>query len=689
MDDYSKRERQRRDRDARYKARNERQMTQEMQERKRELEKMQQEIERKLKEIDISQENLDYSDEEDRQSTDSEFEDAEETHEAVTTRSSIWSTLVSGAASYLTPTFLKKKDATSTPASILKKKRSAPKMRHLDLTEEEDHSETHLKEIATDSLFSQEEKKESLIPATDRQNLETEEYERLMSNVKIEERSTEEIRMIESIHAMQLQAEQMAQKRQQRELEESQLAENIRIMDQRKRETSKEKEKERKLLIMKQEEERLKQLLQMQYEEEAQQLKRIEILQQKEILMKKEIEETDRQLALNIEMGARPKVYDHVRHRTDREYTSETDISPKQEEHSKIVRKEELDRTDNSDKGLVHEQSAYIKQADLLKREIESDRDQSETQQIEHKAREIFSDKIVYKVLIGNTKVFLSSFSGADPVPQKEVSFEDWKKETNFLINSKAYSELTVNQTLRNSLRGQARKVVNNLRPDVSTAEIIAKLERVFGNVASGASIVQEFYNAYQKPDESTTNWGLRLEELFEKARDKGHVVQEQKELMLRNKFWRDLHRQDLKAITHVYFVSDDIDFETLREKVKTEEHAMAQERVNRQKDRSETKAPHGFSSKVSKESKIEKDTVEVHQQNAQKDSNTQTLVDLAKDIKEIKSNIDNTSNRRPFRGGYGRGRGRGRGRGNQNNFNVNKSQNDNASEQKGDHLNA
>ena len=232
---------------------------------------------------------------------------------------------------------------------------------------------------------------------------------------------------------------------------------------------------------------------------------------------------------------------------------------------------------------------------------------------------------------------------------------------------------------------------MNILRPDVSTAEMIAKLERVFGNVASGASIVHEFYNAYQKPDESTTNWGLRLEELFEKAKDKGHVVQEQKELMLRNKFWRDLHRQNLKAITHVYFVSDDIDFETLREKVKTEEHAMAQERVSRQRERSETKATYGFSSKVLKDSKIEKDIVEVHKQKAQKDNgNTQTLVDLAKDIKDIKSNMNSTDNRRPFyRGGYGRGRGRGRGKGNQNNFNVNKSQNDNASEQKGDHLNA
>ena len=67
-----------------------------------------------------------------------------------------------------------------------------------------------------------------------------------------------------------------------------------------------------------------------------------------------------------------------------------------------------------------------------------------------------------------NIKPFLSSFSGTEPVPKKEVSFESWKQKTKFFINSYCYSELTVNQIMRNSLRGQARKVVNTLWPNVS-----------------------------------------------------------------------------------------------------------------------------------------------------------------------------------------------------------------------------
>ena len=236
-----------------------------------------------------------------------------------------------------------------------------------------------------------------------------------------------------------------------------------------------------------------------------------------------------------------------------------------------------------------------MQEGSILKRQQEwhiegagSDRVQISSKQKEQKSADIDKDRRPFNIPEGNPNVkpFLSSFSGTEPVPNKEVSFESWKQETKFFINSNCYSELTVNQIMRNSLRGQARKFVNTLRPNVSTTEMIEKLEGVFGNVASGESIVQEFYDAYQKPDDSTTLWGIRLEEIFERARDKGHVTLEQRENMLRNKFWRGLYRTDLKNATHVYFVSDKIDFEMLRKKVKAEEYEMSQERAFRQKDK-------------------------------------------------------------------------------------------------------
>ena len=156
---------------------------------------------------------------------------------------------------------MKKADATSTPASILKNKSNAPRMRQLHYADEKESGGTQAKKIAQDSFSFKEQREIGLFPRTVDQGIDAGEgHEVPIMNIKDEEKSDEEIRMMERIRALQLQAEQMAQKNEKRQLEESQLSENIKVMDQRKRELSKEKEKQRKLLLMKQEEEKLEQL---------------------------------------------------------------------------------------------------------------------------------------------------------------------------------------------------------------------------------------------------------------------------------------------------------------------------------------------------------------------------------------------------------------------------------------------
>ena len=62
-------------------------------------------------------------------------------------------------------------------------------------------------------------------------------------------------------------------------------------------------------------------------------------------------------------------------------------------------------------------------------------------------------------------------------------------------------------------------------------------------------------------------------------------MVNEQKEKMLKNKFWCGLYKTDLINATRVYFASEKIDFETLRKKVRAEEYEISQERKVVQKD--------------------------------------------------------------------------------------------------------
>ena len=112
MEDHTKRERQRQERDRRFQERQVREMERDLAERRRELERLQHSMGRELR--DQEAEHYDISldqgpdDIDDRDTTDSEFEDAEEQQEHVEKRSSFWSTLASGAASYLTPSFFKK-----------------------------------------------------------------------------------------------------------------------------------------------------------------------------------------------------------------------------------------------------------------------------------------------------------------------------------------------------------------------------------------------------------------------------------------------------------------------------------------------------------------------------------------------------------------------------------------------------
>ena len=125
-----------------------------------------------------------------------------------------------------------------------------------------------------------------------------------------------------------------------------------------------------------------------------------------------------------------------------------------------------------------------------------------------------------------------------------------------------------MNQALRNSLKGQARRVLFTLGPGATIEQIIHKLERTFGNVASGQTVLQEFYTAEQRENESVTLWGIRLQEIYQRAVEKGFATYEQRDKMLTERFWRSLRSIELQNATSVYCHSAQ-SFEVLRQKVR------------------------------------------------------------------------------------------------------------------------
>lgn len=78
--------------------------------------------------------------------------------------------------------------------------------------------------------------------------------------------------VIQRVKALQLQAEQMAQKRRQRLCEESQLKERVIAMERKKKKLNDEMERKKQLVLIKQDEDRLGRLLKQKKQEELQKI---------------------------------------------------------------------------------------------------------------------------------------------------------------------------------------------------------------------------------------------------------------------------------------------------------------------------------------------------------------------------------------------------------------------------------
>ena len=168
----------------------------------------------------------------------------------------------------------------------------------------------------------------------------------------------------------------------------------------------------------------------------------------------------------------------------------------------------------------------------------------------------------------------ITSFSGEEPKPKSEATYEEWIYEVECIQKDSIYSEQIIAQAVRKSLKGPAKRVLLPLGPSVSIKDMLSRLEGVFGNVATGESILQEFYTASQKADESVTAWGLRIEEILQKAVIKGNVKDSDTNEMLKNIFWKNLRNDRLKNATRAKFESIQ-SFDLLRRAVRAEEYDM------------------------------------------------------------------------------------------------------------------
>lgn len=155
-----------------------------------------------------------------------------------------------------------------------------------------------------------------------------------------------------------------------------------------------------------------------------------------------------------------------------------------------------------------------------------------------------------------------------------ETTFEEWKIEVEVVMKSGLFHGDILRQAIRNSLTGQTRKILLTLNPAASTKEIVQKLENIYGNIRSGESMLSEFYMSKQRKEEGVSDWGVRLEGIVQTAIDKGQISENQRDRMLKTRFWRHLYDEDLKNATRMYFETVG-SFAELRRLVRREEYEI------------------------------------------------------------------------------------------------------------------
>ena len=142
----------------------------------------------------------------------------------------------------------------------------------------------------------------------------------------------------------------------------------------------------------------------------------------------------------------------------------------------------------------------------------------------------------------------IATFSG-DPTAKGDATYQQWRFEVRGLIRDGIYSEPSIMQSIRRSLRGVAADVLQHLNENATVTQILAKLEMIFGNVMPTEAIYEKFYTARQLPGEDVSHWACRIEDLLAQLRAKDlHIANpSMAESMVRTKFYSGLKSATVK----------------------------------------------------------------------------------------------------------------------------------------------
>ena len=113
----------------------------------------------------------------------------------------------------------------------------------------------------------------------------------------------------------------------------------------------------------------------------------------------------------------------------------------------------------------------------------------------------------------------LPPFSGADPVPKDEGSWEQWEFQVRGFLDT--HTSEAVRSALIRSVRGAAQELVGFVGYQTELSVILQSLEKQFGKKLTGDKLQQDFYQLSQERGEKVKAFAGRLEHIYKKLQEK------------------------------------------------------------------------------------------------------------------------------------------------------------------------
>ena len=112
----------------------------------------------------------------------------------------------------------------------------------------------------------------------------------------------------------------------------------------------------------------------------------------------------------------------------------------------------------------------------------------------------------------------LPLFSGSEPTPRDEGTYDQWKFQVNGMRSS--CSEPTIRSALITSLHGEASKLIGFVGFGAPLGAILEAMDKRFGKRSMTDRLQQEFFQLQQEKGERIQHFASRLEKSFRKLQE-------------------------------------------------------------------------------------------------------------------------------------------------------------------------